>query len=118
MALHLFQDRLYGVACENFTQIHDSENEDPLDLCCVSKEMLQKSLADVVGFSAAISSCEKGFQWQTALDLFQSLNDAPRCRDGTRPRIPVQQKRGPVGELNHDESSVNNEQTDDTGLIM
>ena len=37
--------------------------------------MLKESLADVVGFSAAISSCEKGFQWQTALDLFQSLNE-------------------------------------------
>ena len=51
-------------------------------------------------------------------DSFGSLPVAQRCRDGTRPRIPVQQKLGPVGELNHDESSVKNEQTDDTGLIM
>ena len=72
--------------------------------------MLKESLADVVGFSAAISSCEKGFQWQTALDLFQSLNERMELGHDH----PCK-KVGPVGDLNHCEQ---NEQTDDTGLIM
>ena len=37
------------------------------------QEMFQASLADVVGFSAVISSCEKAFQWQASLDLFRCL---------------------------------------------
>ena len=35
--------------------------------------MCNASLADVVGFSAGISCCEKGSQWTAALEIFQHL---------------------------------------------
>ena len=37
-------------------------------------EMFVESiLPDVISFNAAISSCEKGCQWEMSLDLFQAM---------------------------------------------
>lgn len=39
----------------------------------VFEEMVSASVADVVAFSAAMNSCEKGSQWMAALHLFGQL---------------------------------------------